>query len=95
LTDQHRSTATLGTSKASRYLQTMCKHFSHKIKTEFTPDRGQIEFPFGNCELTATGSALDLEVSATTVADLKKLQNVVGSHLERFAFREKLIVTWK
>lgn len=94
MTYDHRSNATFDTAKAGQYLQTICKHFGHKVKTEFTPVKGRIEFPFGRCDLEANQTALKLTASAGTEIDLEKLQNVVGSHLERFAFREKPKVIW-
>ena len=38
------SQATVPTASASRYLQQLCKHWSHKFAVEFTPEHGTIPF---------------------------------------------------
>ena len=36
--------ATIPTASASRYLQQLCKHWSHKYAVSFTPEHGTIPF---------------------------------------------------
>lgn|GEM_PF-4305252 len=40
-------TAIVPTENANRYLQQLCKHWSHKMDVTFTPDEGRIDFPNG------------------------------------------------
>lgn len=84
------STATVPTAKPSSYLQQLCKHFGHKIPVEFTSDQGRITFEMGVAELEAAEDALILRVTG----DLDRMESVIASHLERFAFREELKVVW-
>ena len=86
-----QSTSQVQTPKASQYLQQLCKHFGHKVPVEFDTAKGSIALPFGTCELLAREDELILTV---TGEDSDKLEQVIGSHLERFAFREHLEVTW-
>ena len=88
------SHADVRTQMASRYLQQLCKHFGHKIPAEFTPEEGTIRFPFGICALKATDDVLSLDVSATSEEDLQRMRGVIGSHLERFAFRDTPTIAW-
>lgn len=88
------SHADVHTQMASRYLQQLCKHFGHKIPAECTPEEGSIRFPFGNCVLKATDDVLALQVSAATDEDLERMRGVIGSHLERFAFRDNPAIAW-
>jgi len=90
----YQSTANVTTEMASRYLQQLCKHFAHKIPAEFTPEEGSITFPFGVCALTAQGSRLTMTVTTENEADLPRMQDVIASHLERFAFRDKPAIVW-
>jgi hypothetical protein len=60
----------------------------------FTPERGTIVFDFGNCALAASGSMLSLTATAGTTVGLSRVQHVIASHLERFAFREKPEIVW-
>ena len=49
------SQARVSTASASRYLQQVCKHWSHKFAVEFTPEKGHIPFSDGRiCNLEAT-----------------------------------------
>ncbi|MEB8388813.1 DUF2218 domain-containing protein [Rhodobacteraceae bacterium KMM 6894] len=88
------STATITTTRASTYLQQLCKHFAHKIEVRFDPQTGDIKFPFGHCDLQAGENELKLTATAETQEDLTKTSHVIASHLERFAFREKPAIEW-
>ena len=80
------SQARVSTASASRYLQQVCKHWSHKFAVEFTPEKGHIPFSDGRiCNLEAT-----LRAEAPDVEALERLQRVVVEHIKRFAFREDL-----
>ena len=86
-----RSISHVQTEKASGYLQQLCKHFGHKVPVDFDAERGSITLPFGTCALEAREGELVMTVEGE---DAGKLEQVIGSHLERFAFRESLNVTW-
>ncbi|QKV19003.1 DUF2218 domain-containing protein [Oricola thermophila] len=88
------STTTITTTRASTYLQQLCKHFAHKVPVEFTPDRGTITLPFGTCTLRADNTTLTM----TTIAkgdDLARMEQVIGDHFARFSFRENIEVNWQ
>lgn len=87
------STATLNTAKASGYLQQLCKHFGHRMEVKFTPKIGVVSFPFGTVSLEASEDALTMRVEGEA-QNIEKLETVMASHLERFAFRENLRVAW-
>lgn len=88
------STAVLATPNASRYLQQLCKHFAHKIPASFDTEKGKIEFPFGTCHLSAAGETLTLTAEAADPETRDRLEGVIASHLQRFAFREDLAIDW-
>lgn len=89
------SEARVPTSVPQRYLAQLCKHFQHKLPVVLEEGRGRIEFPLGRCELDATvAETLLLRVLAGDEAALAQLEDVVGRHLERFAFREKPEIRW-
>jgi hypothetical protein len=90
----HTSSAIVMSERASGYLQQLCKHFGHKVAVSFTPERGTIVFDFGNCALAASGDMLSLTATASTSVGLSRVQHVVASHLERFAFRESPEIVW-
>ena len=84
-------TTTIGrwaTPKASQYLQTLCKHFGHKIETRFDERTGTIAFPGTSIRLLATSTELLVGAEGTTPESAARIRGVIDSHLKRFAFRE-------
>jgi hypothetical protein len=86
-----QSQAQVPTASASRYLQQICKHWSHKFAVEFTPEHGTIPFSEARrCEFSAADGVLTMRIEAADDAILERTQHVVVDHLKRFAFREDL-----
>lgn len=93
-----RSIARVPTSKSSRYLQQLCKHWSHNLAVEFTPEAGTVVFPRnargadwpGDATLTmqAHDDSLECRLEASADEQLEALKGAVARHLDRFAFRE-------
>jgi hypothetical protein len=89
------SHATVATAKPAPYMKQLCKHFGHKVEATFDDERGTIHMPMGMCELDATApDALHLQLSADDAESLARLEQVVGSHLERFGRRDELAVSF-
>ena len=82
------------TAHASRYLQQLCKHWSHKFPVEFTPENGRIEMSAGVLILDADPEGLGLQLTAEA-DNIERMEGVVADHLKRFAFREELVFDWK
>ncbi|MCW2350183.1 hypothetical protein M2336_002878 [Sphingobium sp. B1D7B] len=92
------ATAKVPTQSGSRYLQQLCKHWSHNLKVEFTPERGTIVFPRDArgadwpadalVTMVAQPDTLDVTIDASSPEHLEGLKNTVARHLDRFAFRE-------
>jgi uncharacterized protein len=89
-----RSEARVTTTRAARYLGQLCKHFAHRVPTSHAETRGRVEFPWGVCALEAAGDLLILRAEAKDTPALAQVEDVVGSHLERFAFRHKPEIRW-
>jgi uncharacterized protein len=87
--------AVVTTDKPVAYMRQLCKHFGHKVPATYDDRTGRIEFGAGDCDLTADAEALKLEITAGEAAQVQRLQDVVGSHLERFGRRDELTVTWQ
>ena len=81
-------TATVPTTHGSRYLQQLCKHWSHKFEVNFDPEQGVIAFPMGPIRMTAQPDALVVVLEPNPDADVDMFKKVVADHLDRFAFRE-------
>lgn len=89
-----KTTAIVSTTHASRYLQQLCKHWAHKFTVEFTPESGRIDLGENRVVmLNASEQNLTATIEAPE-ATLEQMENVVSSHMVRFAFREELIFNW-
>ena len=86
--------ARVTTAHASRYLQQLCKHWSHKYPVEFTPQNGRIEMSAAVLILDADAEGLGLQLTAAP-EDVERMEGVIAAHLQRFAFRETLAFDWK
>ncbi len=92
-----QTNATIPTGSAKRYLGQFVKHFAHKLPFALlnTNEVGEVRFPFGLCALAADDAALKISLHAEAEAELLRMQDVVSSHLLRFAFRETLPIDWQ
>ncbi len=88
------SQTTLSTPKADGYVTQLCKHFGHKIEVENSDGAAVFHFSSGTARAQAEGDLLTLSAQAETVAKLREVEEILGAHLERFAFREDLRVIW-
>lgn len=82
------ATARVPTTSGSKYVQQLCKHWSHKLDVEFTAERGVVRFPEAVATMTAGDDALTVTVSAERAEEVERMKDVVAKHLDRFAFRE-------
>jgi len=100
------ATARVPTANASRYLQQLCKHWSHNLQVEFTPENGTVVFPRdargadwpGDAVVTfnVAEDGLDVRIDASADGQLEALKGAVARHLDRFAFREApLAFDWR
>ena len=92
-----KSVARVPTLSASRYLQQLAKHWSHKMEVVFTPEERTITFPNGSTlEMRASSETLDVILTVPEDGDVARMREVVSSHLDRFAFREApLTFDWR
>ena len=91
------SVARVPTTSASRYLQQLAKHWSHKMEVSFTAEEGTIAFPNGSLlAMKADTDTLDVVLTVPDSEDVGRMRDVVSSHLDRFAFREApLTFDWR
>ena len=91
-----RSRAVVETTKPTPYLKQLAKHFGHKLDVTYDDERGVLRFAFGRAELRADAAAgaLLIEAIAQTPEALERVEDVTGSHLERFGRRDELVVRW-
>lgn len=83
-----KAKAIVPTEKGSRYLQQLCKHWSHKFEVSFDEHQGRIDLLGTDLRLKATSAALEVELDAPDAEGLVRMKKVVADHLDRFAFKE-------
>ena len=89
------STARFVTANGGKYLQQLCKHWSHRFSVEFTPEKGVIDFGGETVELSADADGLTLVArSEGDAVAHAALERVIAEHLQRFAFREAFVLDW-
>jgi hypothetical protein len=80
-------------ANASRYVQQLVSHWSHKMAASWEAGEvgGHAEFPFSNTTLAAMDtSEAGITVTLTTIdaEENVRMRGVIERHLDRFAFRE-------
>ncbi len=83
-----RETAQVPTANGAKYLQQLCKHWSHKLDVQLTENEGIVRFPSAVATMKADTVGLTVTVEADDGETLERMKGVVASHLDRFAFRE-------
>jgi uncharacterized protein len=84
-----------GTDAAPRYAKQLASHFGRKIPTEETPEGGyRLTFQQTDVVLEPEADHLLIRVTAPDATTLTAIQEVVGSHLERFGRRNELTLVW-
>lgn len=82
--------ATLQTEHAAKYIAQLCKHFAHKVDVSHADGHGECRFSCGTATMDADADMLTIRVTASDDEQVKETQDVIESHLLRFAFREEL-----
>lgn len=87
----HALATRIETPLASKYLQQLCKHWSHRFEVTFTQEHGTIAFSDGGVGvMSADKEALHIRVEGENLVQCERLAAVVFQHLQRFAFRDPL-----
>jgi hypothetical protein len=68
---------------------------AEQAQVEWADTDGQVDLPWGQIVLRALPGALVLRVEAAEEDDLRRLQDLVAGHVERFGRRDRLRVTWR
>jgi hypothetical protein len=89
-----QSTATITTANGSKYLQQLCKHWSHKLETEYDNERGRVNFGDAAVHFSAAAHHIIAVLAGPNAETLDRLEEVVARHLRRFAHRENLAIMW-
>lgn len=86
------------TPNASKYLQQVCKHWTHNLEVEFDANAGTVVFPkdargadwpaAAIVTFKASPDHLYCHIAASAEGQRDGLKGAVERHIDRFAFRE-------
>ncbi|HEY1781573.1 MAG TPA: DUF2218 domain-containing protein [Roseiarcus sp.] len=80
--------ASVPTASGGKYVQQLCKHWSHRLEVDLSESRGVVKFPAAVVTLEPEANALEVTIEGEASEEVERLKGVVASHLDRFAFRE-------
>lgn len=83
-----QSTADFPTSRGLQLMQTMAKHFGHKIPVEIEGERALMRFDAGEALAELVPDGLRLSVTSDGAEGVVQLRDVIERHLLRFAQRD-------
>jgi hypothetical protein len=81
------ATASVATVNGAKYVQQLCKHWSHKLEVDLSEEKGVVKFPAAVATFDAGADALQVTIEGEE-GEVERMKGVVASHLDRFAFRE-------
>jgi len=82
------------TAFGSKYINKLCKHFTHRVTAEWSDDKGTVFFDMGICVMTATDDLLSVVCTAETGSDLDEILDTMKRHFDCFAVKDQLVLDW-
>jgi hypothetical protein len=79
--------ASVPTTNAAKYLQQLCKHWSHKFEVDLNDRSGVVRFPAATVTLECQADTLHVSIEGDE-SEVERMKGVVATHLDRFALRE-------
>lgn len=76
------------TANGGKYVQQLCKHWSHKLDVTLDGDTGVVRFPSAVATMAGGTDAIRIELTADDAETVEQMKGVIERHLDRFAFRE-------
>jgi hypothetical protein len=89
-----RSTATVSTQRADRYVKQLLSHMGRKAGVVAEGDGHRLTLSTGSCIVIAHPDEIELIATADSEPALRTVEDVVARHLERFGNRDELHVAW-
>jgi len=90
------SYSVIHSAQAVKYLTVLCRHFSRKVKAEWTDVQGTVYFKVGitQMKVNAHATALYFECNAPTKEALEQQKTIINYHVALFARRESIALNW-
>lgn len=88
------SRAEVALSTPQHYIAEVFEHFAEEVPTIFSGRMGRAVFPWGIGTMDVTDQGLHLYAEAGDLTSLATVRDVLASHLEEFAWRDKPDIRW-
>lgn len=91
-----RSRAIIETKNASKYLQQLSKHWSHKFP-DLTFNEKEAHIPFSDdvtIDMFAENDSLVVQILTPNEFEAIKIEGIFDQHILRFSFKEQLSIDW-
>ncbi|MGY1691877.1 DUF2218 domain-containing protein [Geodermatophilus sp. SYSU D01105] len=86
--------ADVPTETPGRYAKQLLSHLGHRVTWATAEDTSTAQIAGGTGSIVVGDGRLTLIAEASDAETLTRVQHILGSHLERFAQRQELEVTW-
>lgn len=74
-----------------RLIRRLCKHWTHKLTTEYSDNKGSVDFGNGTiAKLYANDGSLTIKINAPTETTLEEIESVIIRHIERMIPEEEI-----
>ncbi|MCX4585950.1 DUF2218 domain-containing protein [Streptomyces sp. NBC_01481] len=80
-----------GDAQALREMQAVAA----QAHVEWSDTHGSVSLPWGRCTMQATPNVLTLRIEAADEENLRRLQDLLAGHVERFGRRDRLKANWQ
>ena len=91
---QIRSRADVVTDAPARYAKQLVSHLGRKVEFSTDGDTSTAEIGGATAQVVVGDGVLTLLAAGAQEESVARVEHVLGSHLERFAQRSELTVTW-
>ena len=89
-----RSRADVATDAPGRYAKQLVSHLGRKVEFALDGDTSTAEIAGATAQVVVGDGVLTLLAAGPDEESVARVEHVLGSHLERFAQRAELTVTW-
>ncbi|MCL6417610.1 DUF2218 domain-containing protein [Aestuariirhabdus sp. Z084] len=90
----YRSHTDVPAIKSEKYIATLAKHFSKKVRVDTNEDRSTVYFPMGVCHMSLLNGAMAFSCEADDEGALEAVEGVISSHVTMLGELKSYQISW-